>query len=87
MGGIYSHETVAGFHGADAASDFGPVHRTPALKQNARCSAERGDPAATISHPGANETRRTRSVVTRLMVGVSAPKACTVISEIQQNSK
>jgi len=51
LGGIYSHETVAGFPGADAASDSGPVHRTPAPKQNAQCSVEKGDPAAMISHP------------------------------------
>lgn len=63
LGGIYSHETVAGFPGADAASDSGPVHRIPALKQNAQCSAERGDPGATISHPGANGKRRTRSSI------------------------
>lgn len=51
----FIHVSEAGCPAAAATSDSGPDHPPPALKQSARCSAVRGDPARRTSHPGKRE--------------------------------
>lgn len=51
----FIHVSEAGCPAAAATSDSGPDHLPPALKQSARCSAARGDPARRTSHPGKRE--------------------------------
>lgn len=52
----FIHVLEAGCPAADVTSEFDPDHRPPALKQSARYSAVRGDPARRTSHPGWGET-------------------------------
>lgn len=49
------HVSEAGSPAAAATSDDGPLHLPLALKQNARCSAARGDPAGMRLHPKRGE--------------------------------
>lgn len=54
-----SRVIAAGSPAAGEASGCVPDHRTPKPKQNARCSAERDDPAAMTSHPVSGGRQKT----------------------------